>query len=87
MKLADKIRDFVYKEYIEPARKKGLEKITIRAGDVHDKMGLKNRIPAVIEALGSRLFENKYGIKRIAINGSINSANANFTFEILKPHV
>jgi len=85
MKLADKIRDFAYKEYIEPARRKGLEKITIKAGDVHDKMGLKNKMPAVCGALGTKIFECEYKIKLIERRGYTNAKNVYFTFEIWEP--
>jgi hypothetical protein len=35
MALADEIRDFAYKRYIQPARQRGERQVTIRAGDVH----------------------------------------------------
>jgi 5-methylcytosine-specific restriction protein B len=80
---ADEIREFVYKEYIEPARKQSKKIIAIRAGDVHDKMGFSNRMPAVCGALGTNKFENKYHVKCIKKEGPSNGANALFTYDIL----
>ena len=78
MSQPDEIREFVYREYIEPARKKGLTEITIRAGDVHDKMGLANRMPAVIGAIETNIFKKKYELTEIRRNGSANGPNVYF---------
>jgi len=32
MRLSDNIREFAYREYIEPSRQKGLNEVTIRSG-------------------------------------------------------
>ena len=80
--LADEIREFVFKEFIEPARKQSKKTAVIRAGDIHSKMGLSDRMPAVCAALGSEKFEKQYNIKRIKLEGPIHGANALFTFEI-----
>ena len=80
--LADEIREFVFKEFIEPARKQSKKTVVIRAGDIHKMMGLSDRMPAVCAALGSNKFENQFNIKRLNIEGPIHGANALFTFEI-----
>ena len=49
--LADEIREYAFREFIEPAQKQGEKRIKIRAGDVHKKMGLRNIMPAVCGAL------------------------------------
>jgi hypothetical protein len=72
----------VFKEFIEPARKQSKKAAVIRAGDIHKKMGLSDRMPAVCAALGSEKFEKQYNIKRIKLEGPIHGANALFTFEI-----
>ena len=46
MTLADRIREFVNEHYVQPARKRGNQTFIIRAGDVHDDMGLDSRLPA-----------------------------------------
>lgn len=79
MSRADEIREFVYREYIEPARKKGLTEVTIRAGDVHDRMGLVDRMPAVIGAIGTKIFERDYQVKGVRREGVANGPNVFFT--------
>jgi|ERR1035441_5243722 hypothetical protein len=62
---AQGIRSFVYKEYIEPARRKGELRIKVVAGDVHRALKLKNRVPNVCQVLDSRKFceENRLEIE------------------------
>jgi 5-methylcytosine-specific restriction protein B len=80
--LADEIRKFVFEEYIEPARREGRDIVTIRAGDVHDKMDLSGRMPAVCGAIGTRKFENLYNVRQIKREGPTQGANVFFTFKI-----
>lgn len=82
MTQADQIREWTYQNHILPAQTAGKATITIRAGDVHDGMGLTDSMPAVCGALGANKFETKYGIKRTARTGPGNGANAEFTFSI-----
>jgi hypothetical protein len=80
MKQADEIREFVYREYIKPARERSQPKITIRAGDVHDKIGLSGRLPTVCSAIGTKIFERKFGVKCIDRKGVTNGADVYFIF-------
>lgn len=80
--LADRIREFGYENYIQPARQKGKTQITIRAYDIHKQMGLKDRMPAVCSALGTDKFQNMYNIKLVRREGPTHGANVYFTFEI-----
>jgi len=66
----------VFKEFIEHARKQSNKTAVIRAGDVHSKMDLSDRMPAVCAALGSEKFEKQYNIKRTKLEGPIHGANA-----------
>ena len=84
MKVADEIREFAYKEYIKPAREHSQTQITISAGDVHDKMGLKNRMPAVTGALGKKIFERQYEVELTDRKGVTNGPNVFFTFLLTK---
>lgn len=81
--LADQIRQWVIEEMFEPARKKGLGKVTVMAGVVHKKMGLRNRLPAVCAALGSDLLVHRAGVKRTFVDGPSNGARTAFTFDLL----
>jgi len=90
--LADSIRRFVVEKYILPATRSGYSVIKIRAGDVHRAMGLVNRVPAVITALGSRRFiefandvlrDIGYCIRLVSMEGPRFSTTTTFTYEIL----
>jgi len=45
IKLADQIRQQVLQTQIEPARRNARTEITLRTGDVHKALGLRNRLP------------------------------------------
>lgn len=44
--LSDRIRDYVERTWIRPARESDRSRVTIRAGDIHSKMGLRFPAPA-----------------------------------------
>ena len=52
---AQDVRDFVRKQYIEPARRKGQKRVRIVAGDVHRALNMQNRVPNVCTALTSKI--------------------------------
>lgn len=82
MKQADKIRDFVCKNYIEPARKKGVKQITVQAGEVDRKMRL-GRVPNVNNALSGKKLQEMCEIRLIGTGGTSGSTTATYTYEIL----
>jgi hypothetical protein len=53
---AAKIREFVRREYIEPAIRRGEATIEILVGDIHRRMHLQNLAPNVCQALSGRKF-------------------------------
>ena len=65
MDLAKEIRRFVFENDIVPAKEKGLKDIRVKAGDVLTRMSLRNRMPSVCNALRSKDFQDKYGIKLV----------------------
>lgn len=83
MNQADHIRDHINRVYIEPARKQGARKFTIRSGDVHSEMGLENRMPAVCSVLDGVKFQQLYRVRQIDRKGPPQGSTANWTFEIL----
>lgn len=85
MRQADKIRAFAAATYIESARSMSSKGVSIRAGDVHRELGLKNAMPAVCSALGSNKFAVENGLKPIGRSGPSNGSNAVFDFEV-EPH-
>lgn len=80
--LADQIRQFVYTNYIVPARQRHQLTVTIRAGDVHADMNLSSRMPAVCGAIGTRIFEQQYRVHLIKRQGPSQGANVYFTFSV-----
>jgi hypothetical protein len=54
--ISDSVREFVCREYLVPARRRGDSRVRIVAGDVHRAMRFNNRVPLVCNALASREF-------------------------------
>ena len=59
--LADRIRRYAIERYFGPARLAERRTVTIRAGDLHRKLGLTGHVPAVCSALGSTIFARLAG--------------------------
>jgi 5-methylcytosine-specific restriction protein B len=57
MSLADDVREYCKINYIDPARRRGQETVTIKSGDIHSALDYKNRYPLVCSAIGSNRFE------------------------------
>jgi len=85
MKLADRIRAFVGHEYAIPARGAGAREFRVRAGDVHRRMGLEQRMPAVCAALEARVFAAEYRLELLSHEGPPRGANAVYTFALREP--
>ncbi|MCK4252453.1 hypothetical protein KAX97_13475 [candidate division WOR-3 bacterium] len=82
MSQADEIREFVLKNYIEPARREGKSQITIRAGDVDREMRL-GRVPNVNQVLGGMIIERLCGVRLLSKEGTHQSTTMTYTYEIL----
>jgi len=82
MSHADVVRDYCRRTYIEPARQRGERYIAIRAGDVHKDLEYSNRHPLVCSAIGAKIFEDRYGIERIAVEGPLNGVKTTFWFNL-----
>lgn len=58
MSRADAIRRWIVDRLVEPARLRGEEILEIRAGDVHSRLGLRNRLPLVCSVVrGHKLLD------------------------------
>lgn len=81
---ANRIREYATR-LVEQARREGKERITIRSGDVHDALGLKQAYPNVGQALGGAIFHRQAGVELVAYRGvpSMHGANSYFVFNIL----
>lgn len=60
---AKSIREYIRSRYLEPARLKRETLVTIRAGDIHRELGLRNRVPNVCQVMESKLLEKEAGVK------------------------
>ena len=83
MTLSDEIRWYTIERHVEPARHRGLDKISIRAGDVHKAMGLTDRLPAVCSALGTIKFLEVANLELLRRTGPSVSTTTMFHFKIL----
>jgi hypothetical protein len=81
-----RVRTYAREKYIEPAIAKGERRIRVRAGDVHKGLTLKNRVPAVCQALESKRFlkENNLVIESKEGPPSGLSTSVVFTYKIVK---
>ena len=62
MILAERIREFVVLNYVEPARIRGERYVIVVARDVIKKLALKNRSAAVCNALDAEKFVRNNGL-------------------------
>jgi hypothetical protein len=83
---AERIRSFAAREYIETARRKGLKRVQITAGDVHRSLRLKNRVPNVCSALGSKIFleQNHLAIEEVSGPPSGMGTRVIYTYRLLE---
>jgi 5-methylcytosine-specific restriction enzyme B len=84
MSFANDVRNHCDRKYVEPARRRGDQFVVIRAGDVHGEMGYRARYPLVCSAIGTKVFEERSRVERVAVEGPLNGANTMFRFK-LKP--
>jgi hypothetical protein len=81
LKDADRIREFVYQNYISPAKEKGLSEVSVLAREIHDRMGFtKNNYPNICGALTRPLMKKKYELKNIKREPPSNGPNVKITF-------
>lgn len=81
MTKAERIRAYVIKKIAEPARLKGQDGFSVRAGDVHRAMGLSNSMPNVCSALGSKKFEQSADARLARREGPLAGSNVWFSFD------
>ena len=80
MILADQIRQYVLNHYVTPAKTAGNSQVTVRAGDVHQAMGLANLMPDVCSSLDAHKFLAYAGVTLISRSGPRQGANALWIF-------
>ncbi len=82
VKQADRIRQFLLDNYVAPARKDGRSEITVRAGDIHKRMGLQSAMPAVCSAIGGKKFLELASVSLRHRAGPSSGSNAYFTYDL-----
>lgn len=78
----DAITNYVIEKYIKPARIRGDYVAGVRSGDVHKGMNKKDQLPQVCSKLGSDTFQREAKVRRIALEGPTNGANALFVYRL-----
>ena len=83
MRDAERIRNYARERYLLPARKRGEQRFSIRAGDIVRELGLNGRTPAVCSALRSRRFWQHNDLRLVEVSGpkSGQSTTVVYTYE------
>jgi len=79
---ADRIREFVIANYIEPAREQGQSSVTVRAGDVAVALQLTNKLPNVCQAITRSKMRKLANVVVSSITGPNPGANCYIEFLI-----
>lgn len=85
MSQADTIRKHVYEKHIKPAKDKGENSVSVRAGDIANEMNLLERMPNICQALGGKKLAKIYNVG-ISVKSSApsgQSTTTRFTYVIL----
>ena len=82
------VRDYVRREYIQPARRRGDVTVRIVAGEVHKALRLTNRVPTVCDALASGKFleQNDLTIEQREGPPSGRSTTVTFVYRLKPEH-
>lgn len=79
---SDRVREYVKRKYIDPAKKAGKKSLSVRAGDIHRELGFLRRIPVVCSALRSRKFQKNCDIELAYVDGTNNTTTTKFTYRL-----
>jgi len=79
---ADRIRQYVLEQYIEPAREDGREHVDVLVRDVNTALGLKEGWPNICQALGGRMFQELAQIPPPERIGADQSPATVFRFKV-----
>ncbi|WP_295635718.1 AAA family ATPase [Novosphingobium sp.] len=77
---ADRIRQYVLERYIEPARKRGDDRVTIVVGPLNNEMGLHMAWPNICQALEGRKFLELAKVPPPIAEGPKQSTTRKLTF-------
>jgi 5-methylcytosine-specific restriction protein B len=82
MRQADRILQHVVAAHFVPAWKEGTPAIELRAGVLHEALGLISRVPAVCSVLGSERLQKLTGTQLVERRGPQQGANAVFVYNL-----
>jgi hypothetical protein len=77
---AAEVREYLLKNYIEPARAAKAASVQIRAGDIHKALNFHARLPLVCSALTAVSFRRAYNLRLLKVDGPGQSTTTTFTF-------
>jgi hypothetical protein len=79
------VRRYVREHYIGPAKRAGRSTFRVVVGEVHKRLGLRNRVPLVCNALTSRKFLQENSLRLLGRSGppSGQSTTVALTYELL----
>lgn len=82
---SDLVREQASQNHVQTARRKGLDRFSINAGDIQRETKLQNRIPLVCMALKSKKFLQANGIRLISESGPPSglSTTVTYTYEFV----
>lgn len=83
--IAEVVRQEVIEHWITPARNRGEREVTVLSGDVHKRLGLRNRYRAVCSALRYRKekFEGQARVELVSEDSPRDGANITFIYRLL----
>jgi hypothetical protein len=79
---AERVRRYALENYIVPARERGDPSVAIRAGDVHNALGMSAAHANVCQALRGRKFLKMAALEAPSVEGPDNSSTTTFTYAI-----
>lgn len=82
--LANRIRQHVITNHIEPARQRGDHAVTIRSGDVHKELGLVGQLPNVCQAIEGEKLREATGLgKPEILSGPASGRGSNMVYRFV----
>lgn len=82
---SDHVREQASRNYVEAARRQGMERFSINVGEVQKDSKLRNRVSLVCSALKSRKFLQANGLRLLSESGppSGMSTTVTYTYEFV----
>ena|ERR1700722_8169325 len=82
---SDLVREYAHETYVNPARRRRENTVTINVGQIQKGVGLQNRVSLVCQALKSEKFWRARGLKLISQTGppSGQSTTVTYTYEFV----